>query len=758
MAASKVTSLKLDIQAGTTNVLYATWNFSSKKAKTLDKYKVTWVYSTGNGVWFEGSSSDVTTKNATYSIPDNATSVKCTVKPIPKKKSKWSGGNTSVTYLTRKNPPADPSAPSITIEKYTLTVTADGITDRLTERIAFEVYNGNTRIKTAEVNVVTGRAVFSFSVSNYIGGKFRARCRAINVEGSTKEYSVNWSPYSGEESTIPAAVTNVKVTVDDKQVVKVTWNASSSAEKYEVEYTTNKLYFDSTNSVESANNITTPYTYISGIGSGQEWFFRVRATNNKGESGWSNIISAIVGSDPSAPTTWSLSSSAIIGQDPVVLYWTHNTEDGSKQKSAQIEVTVAGVTNTYTYVNPADEDEDEYVYSYPLNVSSYTEGAEILWRVRTKGINGVYSEWSTQRTINLYAPPSVSLNYSDILETFPYTIGITAGPNTQTALVYHLSILAEESYETENEFGEEIYVNAGAEVYSEIYMANGNTHDFVLTPGKVNLENNQRYIIKVTASMNSGLDTETTGSFEVDWTEYSFEPTAGIEIDFDNLAAYICPVCENTEDEELTPDVTLSVYRREYDGSFTEIATDIPNDGVTTIVDPHPALDYARYRIVARSTTSGTMSYDDIPGIEIGEKAIVIQWDEQWSEFNFFEEDADFDIPPKTGSMIKLPYNVDISESHDVDTSLIEYIGRRNPVSYYGTQRGEKGSWSAEIPKTDKETIYALRRLSVWDGDAYVREPSGIGYWAHVTVSISINHNELTVPVSLSVTRVEGGL
>ena len=42
------------------------------------------------------------------------------------------------------------------------------------------------------------------------------------------------------------------------------------------------------------------------------------------------------------------------------------------------------------------------------------------------------------------------------------------------------------------------------------------------------------------------------------------------------------------------------------------------------------------------------------------------------------------------------------------------------------------------VDKNDKETLYALRRLAKWMGDVYVREPSGSGYWANVTVSFKI--------------------
>ena len=70
---------------------------------------------------------------------------------------------------------------------------------------------------------------------------------------------------------------------------------------------------------------------------------------------------------------------------------------------------------------------------------------------------------------------------------------------------------------------------------------------------------------------------------------------------------------------------------------------------------------------------------------------------------------------------------------------------------------GETATWNTDIVADDSETVYALRRLRKWMGNVYVREPSGIGYWANIKVSFSQNHCELTVPVTLEITRVEGG-
>lgn len=211
------------------------------------------------------------------------------------------------------------------------------------------------------------------------------------------------------------------------------------------------------------------------------------------------------------------------------------------------------------------------------------------------------------------------------------------------------------------------------------------------------------------------------------------------------------------EDGDFVENVTLSVYRREYDGSYMEIGTNIPNNN-TAVSDPHPSLDYARYRIVAKDVSTGAISFYDMAGYPVSGSAVIIQWAEEWTPFEVTDDTAVEATTTMTGSMLKLPYNIDVTDSRSTEVSFVEYAGRKHPVSYYGTQVGETSSWNMVIPKEDKETIYALRRLSLWTGDVYVREPSGMGYWANVSVSFSLKHTEVTVPVTINVTRVEGGV
>jgi LysM repeat protein len=228
------------------------------------------------------------------------------------------------------------------------------------------------------------------------------------------------------------------------------------------------------------------------------------------------------------------------------------------------------------------------------------------------------------------------------------------------------------------------------------------------------------------------------------------------DADPEETPIYFCEVVKTTP----ITDVKFSIYRREFDGAFTEIATGLDGSAMVTETDPHPALDYARYRIVSTSNATGDVAYYDPPGVPVGEKAIVMQWDEPWMDYESSTDPEEILLssrPNWTGSLLKLPYNIDVSENFSPETEMIEYIGRANPVSYYGTQQRYAATWNTAIPKSDQKTIHALRRLARWMGDVYVREPSGTGYWANVTVSFDQNHLELTVPISFTITRVEGG-
>lgn len=837
------------LQSNTERKLFVTWSWYYEG--TTKEYKIVWYYATGDGVSFIGSNGSNTvdkdnrsaSMQSTYDIPDQATKVWVKIKPISKYKgddeksgtyftAKWAkSSDYYVSSLPLTKPTSDPS---VELKGLKLTASLNNIDADGATHVEFQVVknNSSSAYATQKVKIISSYASYQFSVS--AGAEYKVRYRYYRSSSST--YS-DWSSYSDNHKTLPAAPSGITlIRADSKTSVYLEWGGSPTATSYEIQYTTESKYFDNSNQVSSEPGIENNHYLITGLATGDEYYFRVRAVDEDSDdqSAWTDVASVVVGSTPSAPTTWSSTTTAVVGES-LNLYWVHNAKDGSLQTYAELEVYVDGSTTPTPYTfNSTDSIDDALLAYTPLTeeekeegktnscaikTALYKEGMKIEWRVRTAGVTKEYGEWSTKRTIDIYAPPTLELKVTDkdeneitVLNGFPFYISGLPGPKTQAPIGYHVSITSNEIYETVDNIGNPKVVNAGETIYSK-YFDTTNDHLLVeLSAGNLDLESSYSYTITCTVSMNSGLTAEQTAEITVDWTPIQYSPNAEITIDSETMTATIRPYCENrsqvyyqvndsgsdyvrtdtafdyiygtivegaettdgykvysgtdpdgndiyycmVEEVEIITGATMAIYRREFDGSFTEIATDLDSENHTSATDPHPSLDYARYRIVAIDGETGAVSYYDLPGHPVGGTAAIIQWNESWSNF---ETNIDDELaqPAWSGSMLKLPYNIDVSDSNNRDISLVEYVGRESPTSYYGTHRGQQSTWSVEIDKSDKETLYALRRLQRWMGDVYVREPSGSGYWASVSVSFSQKHCELTIPVTLSITKVEGG-
>lgn len=757
---SRATIKVFGLQSNTDRTVYATWTWS--KSNT-ENYRVIWYYDTGDGVWFIGDDSTTTDKQSLYSAPTNALKVKFKVKPVSKTRKVngkdtvyWTAGwSTEKKYDFSNNPPSTPPVPNVTIQNFTLTASLDNL-DLNATSIEFQVLKDNTVVfTTGKANIVNTSVSYSCSIES--GYEYKVRCRA--VRGSS--YS-DWSDYSSSSGTKPAAskgLTACRAT--SATSVYLEWSSVANAKSYDIEYTTKKEYFDGSDATTTITGLEFTHYEKTGLETGVEYFFRVRAVNDDGASAWSESRSVVIGKDPAAPTTWSSATTVITGEK-LTLLWVHNAEDGSSQTYAELELYVNGVKSTHTIQNTTDEEEKDKTSTYPIDTSGYVEGTKIEWRVRTAGVTKVYGDWSVQRTIDIYAPPTQEFKVTDIdgniietLTSFPFYAHSLTGPNTQQPIGYHLIITSNDIYETIDNVGNLKTVGAGEKVYSK-YFDISDPLLVEFSANNVNLENNVRYTVTCTASMNSGLTVDATQEFTVSWTDIEYEPNAEIGIDTGNYTASIRPYCED-ENGDPIEGILLSVYRREFDGSFTELAKGLSNSKSIFITDPHPALDYARYRVVATSEATGAVSYYDVPGYPVGGAAVVIQWDEEWSTFDT-ENSDEMEQTSWAGSFLILPYNIDVSDNHSSDVSLVEYIGRTYPISYYGTHIKETSTWNVVIEKDDEETLYGLRRLAKWMGDVYVREPSGSGYWANITVSFSQKHLDMTIPVTLNITRVEGGM
>lgn len=836
---AKVYNLDLDqlITAGDRTYI-ATWSFGYSH---LDNYTVKFQYYTQSSdvkksskgtyyrewLWVDGNESTTKSNQATYTAPENASKIRVRVKPVSAKTKKvkntttywWTGAWSSYkeAKVAGSYIPDSPSTPIVEVSeglsaKY-ITASCENL-DSLTNKVQFQFVIDDKSTKTVTVDAILGKA--SYRLTGSAGTNYRVRARADNVvyhSKATFQFWSDWSEYSDNYQTQSNTPSDFKCSVKSETSVKLTWTKPSGAESYEIQYanTKDELTYESGSSFKSTTSDTTG-CIITGLDGGKLWYFRVRALNASGvKSIWSAIISAVLGSKPSAPTTWSSLSTVPLG-DKVNLYWVHNSEDGSSQVKANIQISVKGTVVLDKIINNKKDEYGEYsdeTSVYELDTSAYEDSSELLWRVRTMGVIGEYGDWSIQRSIYVYEKPVLYVdvldaeagNPSTVIDRFPVYIKCAPYPETQTPIGYSISVVSTESYDTTEDTGTPFRVNEGDEIYSTYIDVDSEELNLVLSAGDIDFQNGVAYKVIGTVNLDSGLTAEGETEVTVAWAEETYNVDAVINYNENDLTAYVIPYCtfveaesqeylvdhrgdyltdragnflidmfariDNTKDDadEVAPDlidfelatgVTLSVYRREANGKFTEIATGVENSGAATITDPHPSLDYARYRIVAISEETGAITYEDLPGFPTGETSIVIQWEEEWLDFNSDEEENT--TATWNGSMLKLPYNIDVSEKNSVDVALVEYIGRERPVSYYGTQLGENPSWSCVIPKEDEDTLYQLRRLSVYKGDVYVREPSGTGFWAQITVSFSSKHNELTIPVTLDINPVEGGI
>lgn len=769
---SNMVTIKHPIAPLTTNnnTLFVSWNWTKEKTA---KYRVRWYWSWGiKEAHYDER--EVTKQYDTFTpeqwlMDEPLGHVSVTIMPISETYqvkqeegpidvhywyANWSTINDSMKYYFNTRTPTDePSAPDVEIEDDTLTAILDDIPDNISQ-VEFQVckmsknsvISENWKVGTA--NVMANSASYAWPIE--LGYEYKVRCRYVNANGAG-----NWSGWSGGSGTKPSAPSGIHTCrAITKTEVYLAWDEAANAEEYEIEYTTKMDYFDASGDVRSITGVKNTNYFITGLDSGDEYFFRVRAVNDHGESSWTMPKSVTIGTKPAPPTTWSSTTTVVSGEE-LTLYWLHNSEDGSTQSRAEVELTINGNTTVEVIYTPdvEGEEDEEKTMHYTLSTGGYTEGATILWRVRTAGATGECGDWSVQRTVNVYAKPTLSIELPSTLTSFPLVISCDAGPKTQTPVGYHFSIVSNSYYETLDNIGNTTIVNKGDEVLS-LYIDTPDQINLRLSAGDLDLENNIEYTVTVTVSMDSGLTADDSRDFTVAWADELYSPNAEIGYNKSDYTMTIRPFCKD-ENEELIDGVRLSVYRREFDGKFTEIATGLRNELGTYVTDPHPALDFARYRIVAMSESTGAVSYYDLPGYYIGESAIIIQWDEVWRTF---ETTDDIQTnPPWSGSLLRLPYNIDVSEDFDIDSSLVEYIGREHPVSYYGTQRGVTATWNVEIPKSDRETVFGLRRLAAWMGNVYVREPSGTGYWARIKPSFNQKHLAVVIPITLNITRVEGG-
>ncbi len=177
------------------------------------------------------------------------------------------------------------------------------------------------------------------------------RVKAFNEQGESG-YSNEANATTPQSQTAPNAPTNLTATVNSCTEVTLSWTDNSDNEEHFV--IERKEEGGTYAKLATVDPDTTTYT-DSTVEEGKTYYYKVKATNSTGNSGYSNEASADVPECATAPEAPSNLTATAVSSSEIVLSWTDNSdnEDGFKIERKvsggiyKVIATVASDTTSY---------------------------------------------------------------------------------------------------------------------------------------------------------------------------------------------------------------------------------------------------------------------------------------------------------------------------------------------------------------------------------------------------------------------------
>lgn len=599
------------------------------------------------------------------------------------------------------------------------------------------------------------------------GTAYRYLLRAVMSDGVTEGAD---TPVANGDSfdAPPLAVGPISAQALTPTSMKLTWaNNGATGDEYRIEWSddgdawaNNQTSAISSDTLEQA--VATAYT-IGGLDSGKRWYARVRRDNDAGESGWTDIVSSVLGTVPVAPTLGTLPG-YVAADGSLTVAWAHNSEDASDQTAYEVEV------NRTKVAEGSDSASTATLAPAALGIG---DGGSMAVRVRTKGAHADWSPWSEEPTVAVWASPSVGVALtsggspvSGEATEMPLQIRVAlpsyvAGNH---AVAWWAEVAANEAYPSVGPDGRDVLVGAGDVLWSAEGIPDSGTTVpesgdacnrvcYLVTVGAsgLRMEPNVTYVARGGCVTAAGMRATSEAAFSWAPSGEVPEPDATLAYDPSTLSMRVAVSCVDDEDEP-AEGVSIAVWRVESGGSTVLVAEGLTHG--TSCVDPHPDFGECAYRVVATDDATGVQSAADFMA-EVGEGSVVIQWGERWDGIEAAEEVAP-GVLSYAGRRVRLPYGIDLTEDREVDMAEVEYLGRRRPVLYVGSTVRQESSVSCDIVEDADPGVHArVRELLEHGGPCYVRTPSGTGFWASVRGSLSASMGGLS-RLTLRIKRVEG--
>ena len=553
-------------------------------------------------------------------------------------------------------------------------------------------------------------------------------------------------------------------------VVRVTWDwVWTDANGVELSWANHDDAWESTDGPQTyiLENTRASAWNVAGLDVGT-WYFRVRLFKIDGEATtygtYSNVESIKIASTPPTPVL-TVSPEIISPDGKVTCYWAFSATDGDDQSNAEIREVILDSSGSPTnYIDIGVRADNEQYKTVDISQLDWQAGTTHYLAVKVITLSGEESDnWSLPKPVKILQPITCTISSTSLetvtvvddedesithtqlsLTEMPLSVSATgAGEGGQITYIleraedYHLD--RPDESETTGFGGETIaLIQKSAENIegaAATYDVDINFSDLIGP-----LDDNAKYNLVAIAQDSYGQTGEATIPFEVHWTHKAVEPSALVEIDRDEMVAFITP--EQPDSGYLSGD-SCDIYR---------LSTDRPElivqDAVfgTKYVDLYPALgNMGGHRIVYK-TASGSYITDD------REFAWTDYDSESGDKLDIFATIIDF-----SEDQIVLPYDLSLSSKWNKDFTMTKYLGG-----------SVEGDWNPAVERTgtvktrvavqyDPDLITSMRRLANYAGICHVRTPDGSSFAANINVSEDREEKKINMiaTFSLEITKVD---
>ena len=389
-------------------------------------------------------------------------------------------------------------------------------------------------------------------------------------------YAVNGTGYSGGNgsnvvTTTPAAPSNMTATKSGT-TIDLAWQLNSNTHSA----------VEIGHGVMSGSTVTWDSALLATLGAQSTSFshtsadpskvhvYRARTTYDALASSWtvSNSVQILVA--PLAPTVTMVSVNDW-STTPLVVSWVHNTRDTTGQTAAQVQYRQTGTT-PWTTVSTTSS-------SYTINAGTLANPKSYEFQVRTKGQHPDYGAWSTSKTVQGSATPTVTLSPTGTYNQSVLTIGLDYFDAESTAMAQAIVSLVQGS------------------TVVETRTINATTYTFA-----TRLKNDTAYVVKAKVQDGSGLWSQET---IVNLTTEFLDPPKPVVVpvfDPDLGVVQVNITTPDPDDNQVSPDY-VQLYR--LTGDWVLVADRLSINGTATDYLPQLGQEVA-YKAVAVSGTPST--------------------------------------------------------------------------------------------------------------------------------------------------------